>query len=160
MVVNMRTVSRNQNRVTVRQMLPAPGEAAHPALALVNSSRVGPRGPVDELEDPASLHGWLAAHALPAEGADPGALRDLRALRDAVRELLRARIEDRLPAAPALVAVNAAAADAATAAAGAAPPAPRLVWTHEPREERDAPGAARPAALAGALLAGDAIGLV
>jgi predicted RNA-binding Zn ribbon-like protein len=135
----------------MRGMRAAPGEAGHPALALANSRRAGSAGAVDELASLGSLRRWLAAQGLSAEGADRAALVFLRELRAAIRELLLARIEGRAPAAPALAAVN--------AAASAAPTAPRLVWGDEPREERNAAGVAG-AALAGALLASDAIALV
>jgi predicted RNA-binding Zn ribbon-like protein len=135
----------------MRDMTDAPGEAGHPALALANSRRAGPGGPADELASPAALRRWLVARGLPAQGADRAALAAVRHLRDAVRELLEARIEGRAPAAATVAAVN--------AAAAAAPTAPRLVWSDEPHEERDAAGADGPA-LAGALLASDAIALV
>ena len=133
----------------------APGEADRPALALVNSRRRAPGGtPVDELVSPDALRAWLAGHGLPASAPiDHDALVTLRELRDAVRELLLARIDGRLPDPAAVEAVN--------AASVAAPTACRLEWTDPgaPREVRDRFGAAG-AALAGALLAADAIDLL
>ena len=132
----------------------APGEDTRPALALVNSRRNSPEGPVDELATAASLGAWLRGHGLAAGGrvARPelGAMRELR---EAVRELLLARIEDRAPDPAAVEAVN--------AASAAAPAAPRLVWTASgtPCEESEFPNA-RGTALARALLATDAIDLV
>jgi predicted RNA-binding Zn ribbon-like protein len=130
----------------------APGEHSRPALALVNSRRSGPQGAVDELETPAALRAWLASHGLPALAARE-ALGAMCGLRDAVRELLLARIEERAPDPAAVEVVN--------AAAAAAPTAPRLVWAapHAPRLERDFPDAAGPA-LARAVFATDAIDLV
>ena len=77
----------------------------------------------------------------------------MRELREAVRELLLARIEDGAPDPAAVEAVN--------AASAAAPAAPRLVWTASgtPCEESEFPNA-RGTALARALLATDAIDLV
>jgi predicted RNA-binding Zn ribbon-like protein len=113
----------------------APGETEHPALALANSRSA--RG--EQLPTADALHAWLAAHGLPAGGAD---LPAMLALRDVVRELLLARIEDRRPVPGAVAAVNAA----------AAPTAPRLVWGDAPRAER--------AGSCTALIAADAIELV
>jgi predicted RNA-binding Zn ribbon-like protein len=128
----------------------APGEAAHPALALANSRRGGPGGPTEDLASAGALRAWLAAHALPAEGVDRAALAAMRELRDAVRELLLARIDRRTPDPGALATVN--------AAAAAAPMAPRLEWGTEPRAARAA--GAEGIVLARALLAVDAIELV
>jgi predicted RNA-binding Zn ribbon-like protein len=129
----------------------APGEDRSPALALVNTWRLTPGGPVDDLGDPAGAAGWLRRQALAA--AVPGAaeLSRLTDLRTAVRELLAALTEGRAPAAAAVEAVNAAArADAA---------APQLAW----RDGRDGPRrewhSTRPGTLDAALaaLARDAI---
>jgi predicted RNA-binding Zn ribbon-like protein len=131
----------------------APGEDRHLALALVNSRRNGPQGPVDELADVGGMAAWLADHELADPTAGPAELITLRALRDAVRELLSARIEGRAPAADAVEAVN--------AASRAAPLARVLDWPRPdaPQARRDGLGACG-AALAGALAAGDAIELV
>jgi predicted RNA-binding Zn ribbon-like protein len=129
--------TERENRIMVRTMRgdPAPGETGHPALALANSRSA--RG--EQLATPDALRRWMAAHALPAAGADLAAMLGLR---DAVRELLLARIEGRRPAAGTVEAVNAA----------ALPTAPRLVWTDAPRVEREGSGVA--------LVAADAIELV
>jgi predicted RNA-binding Zn ribbon-like protein len=133
----------------------APGEAARPALALVNSRRRAPGGDaVDELASPDALRAWLAGHGLPTSAridrAGPATMRELR---DAVRELLVARIDGRLPDPAAVQAVNSASAAASTVF--------RLEWTDPaaPREVLDRRGAAG-AAMAAALLAADAIDLV
>src|ERR687887_643324 len=103
-------------------MSAAPGEALRPALALVNSRRLEPDGPVDDLDSPAGARAWLAGHGFEATGqVGDGALGAMRELRDAVRELLVARIEARVPAAGAVETVN--------AAAAAAPMAHRLLWS-------------------------------
>ncbi|MEV7097180.1 CGNR zinc finger domain-containing protein [Amycolatopsis sp. NPDC051045] len=105
----------------------APGEDRSPALALVNTWRLTPGGPVDDLGSPGEATSWLHRHALAA--AVPGAeeLSRLTELRTAVRELLAALAEGRAPDAAAVEAVNAAArADAA---------APQLAWRGGPRRE-------------------------
>lgn len=140
----------------MRTMLPtpAPGEAARPALALANSRRNAPDGHVDDLANAAALQAWLADHGLPTdERIDRAALAALRRLRDAVRELLLARIEGRVP--------DPAAVDAVNAASAAAPTARRLVWTDPgaPREASDGFGVGGSAHVR-ALLASDAIDLV
>src|SRR4051812_45433984 len=130
----------------------APGEPQHPALALVNSRRNGPDGAVDELATVAGLRAWTVTHALPP-GEDADALAAMRDLRDAVRELLTARIEGRAPATAAVATIN--------AASAAAPVAWRLTWERaaEPRAHREALGA-NAAAQTRALVAADAIDLV
>ncbi|MGW5722364.1 CGNR zinc finger domain-containing protein [Amycolatopsis sp. NPDC003865] len=134
----METGVREANVVTA-----APGEERSPALALVNTRRLSAGGEVDDLAGPADAAGWLG---LPTLGADDlGRVTDLRA---AVRELLAAVTEERVPSADAVETVNAAArADAA---------APQLVWPH--REWRST----RPGSLEAALaaLARDAIDVV
>jgi predicted RNA-binding Zn ribbon-like protein len=148
-------------------MTTAPGESARPALALVNSRRNEPAGPIDELASPAAMRAWLADHGLqttsspfaPAgnegraadERDDDAALAAMRALRDAVRELLVARIDGRAPDPVAVETVN--------AAAAAAPTVRRLTWTDAPLEARDHVGTGG-ATRARALLADDAIDLV
>ena len=104
---------------------PAPGEAASPALALVNTRYHGLRGEVDLLAragDPGALlvELGLAPHDA---AADPTLPPRLRALRDDVREILRARVDRRLPQAEAVAAVN--------AAAAAAPRAAELRWSDD-----------------------------
>jgi predicted RNA-binding Zn ribbon-like protein len=132
----------------------APGEAARPALALVNSRRNDGDGPVDDLATPAGLSAWLEERGLaPSTPVDDAALGAVRELRGAVRELLDARIAGRAPDQAAVETVN--------TAAAAAPTARRLTWTDAgtPREERNCLGA-EGVALARALLATDAIDLV
>ena len=133
---------------------PAPGEAAHPALALVNSCRNDAGEPIDDLATPGGLHAWLTQQALvPDARVDEDALAAVRELRAAVRDLLRARIEMRVPNQGAIEIVN--------AAAAAAPTARRLTWTEPaaPHEERHCLGNGG-VPLARALLAADAIDLV
>jgi predicted RNA-binding Zn ribbon-like protein len=131
----------------------APGEAARPALALVNSRRNDADGPVDELATRAGLGTWLAEQGLAHARVDEAALAAVRELRGAVRELLEARIAGRVPEPAAVETVN--------AAAAAAPTARRLTWTDPdtPRAERYSLRAGG-TALARALLAADAIDLV
>jgi predicted RNA-binding Zn ribbon-like protein len=136
-------------------MPPAPGERAHPALALANSRHNAPAGPIDELASPATMGAWLAAHdfarATGDARDDEGALAAMRELRRAVRELLLARVEGRVADPAAVAAVN--------EAAFAAPAAPRLTWTDSPRTTRDFRDAGGPAR-ARAVVAADAIDLV
>ncbi len=133
---------------------PAPGESVHSALALVNSRRNGPNGQIDELASTAQLCRWLTGHHVVAvQACDSAALHSVIALRDAVRELLRARIEGRTPDPNSLQAVN--------QAAAAAPTARLLDWpsVDGPSERRDCLGAGG-ITLARALLAENAIELV
>jgi predicted RNA-binding Zn ribbon-like protein len=132
----------------------APGEVARPALALVNSRRNDADGPVDDLATAAGLGRWLAERGLvPRARVDAAALAAVRELRDAVRELLEARIAARAPGPAAVETVN--------AAVAAAPTARRLTWTHPggPREEQYGLGAGG-VPLACALLAADAIDVI
>jgi predicted RNA-binding Zn ribbon-like protein len=132
----------------------APGEAARPALALVNSRRNDADGPVDDLATPPDLGVWLAEQGLVSHArVDDAALAGVRELRGAVRALLEARIAGRAPHPAAVETVN--------AAAAAAPTARRLIWTDPdtPGEERYCLGAGG-VPLARALLAADAIDLV
>jgi predicted RNA-binding Zn ribbon-like protein len=135
------------------RVMVAPGEAARPALALVNSRRNDGGVELDDMATPAHLRAWLRERGL-ARGArvDAAALAAVRELRGAVRELLEARIELRAPDQAAVGIVN--------AAAAAAPSARRLIWADagSPREERHHLTAGLP--LACALLAADAIDLV
>lgn len=136
-----------------RETGPAPGESLHPALALANSRRNTADGPIGELASAVSLRAWLAAHRF--EGVRASHADDVRAfaqLRDAVRELLLARIEGRVPQKTALALVN----DAAAAAASA----PQLRWPATGPEQSRDPVGARGSTLAQALIAADAIELV
>jgi predicted RNA-binding Zn ribbon-like protein len=100
----------------------APGEERSPALALVNTRRLSPAGPVDDLAEPGPAAAWLRLPSVTAED-----LRRLHDLRAAVRELLAALAENRSPAGDAVATVNAAArADAA---------APQLAWRSGPVRE-------------------------
>jgi predicted RNA-binding Zn ribbon-like protein len=131
----------------------APGEAIRPSLALVNSRRNSPDGPLDELASAPSLRAWLTAHGLdtPRRGSSAD-VTSFRTLRDAVREVLLARIDHRLPQRGAVAVVNRAAAEA--------PAVRQLRWDADgPREVRDL-SAAPHAARARALLAADAISLI
>jgi predicted RNA-binding Zn ribbon-like protein len=133
---------------------PAPGESARPALALVNTRHNVAGAPLDELATPAGLGAWLAGQGLvPDAHVNDAALTAVRELRDAVRELLQARIDGRAPDQGAVETVN--------AAAAAAPMARRLTWADPgaPREERQYLGAGG-VPLACARLAADAIDLV
>lgn len=137
-----------------RDTSPAPGEDEHLSLALANSRRNSSRGPVDELDGAASLRAWLGAHGLAAAGrrCRAGDVAAFRELRDAVREVLLARIEARVPDREAVAIVN--------RAAAAVPLALQLDWPADgPREVSDSRGV-QGAALAGALVAADAIELV
>jgi predicted RNA-binding Zn ribbon-like protein len=118
----MKDELREANVVTA-----APGEERSPALALVNTRRLGAGGEVDDLAEPHATAEWLRRHELPAASLDADDLGRVADLRAAVRELLAALAEDRSPAAAALEAVNAAArADAA---------APQLTWPSGPHRE-------------------------
>jgi predicted RNA-binding Zn ribbon-like protein len=132
----------------------APGEAARPALALVNTRRNDHGAPIDDLATTADVGTWLARHGLaPDARVDNAALVAIRELRNAVRELLEARIDGRAPDDAAVQTIN--------AAAAAAPMARRLTWTSpgNPRQESHYPGVLG-VPLAWAILAGDAIDLV
>jgi predicted RNA-binding Zn ribbon-like protein len=131
----------------------APGEAARPALALVNSRRNDAGAQLDDLATPTDLGAWLRKQGLgPDARVDAAALASVRELRDAVRELLEARIEVRAPDPAAVEIVN--------AAAAAAPSARGLTWTDADAPSEDWRFLAAGVPLACALLAADAIDLV
>jgi predicted RNA-binding Zn ribbon-like protein len=121
---------------------------------LANTRRNGRSGPIDEIATGTDLRRWLSDRGL-ATDADVGErdLEAMRELRDAVRELLLARVEGRGPEPKALEVVN--------AASAAAPTARLLVWegADAPIAERDGLGADG-VALARSLLAADAIDLI
>ena len=101
--------------------LPLLGEPL--ALELANTIVAGPDGEIDLLAAPGERDAWIRAHLdeLPAaalEQQPSGA--QLRALRDAVRQLVGAAIESRPPPPAALDELN--------AAARLAAPTPVLVW--------------------------------
>ncbi|MEU0791476.1 CGNR zinc finger domain-containing protein [Amycolatopsis sp. NPDC005961] len=103
----------------------APGEERSPALALVNTRRLGAGGEVDDLAEPPAAASWLGLP--PATSLDAEDLSRVTDLRAAVRELLAALAEDRAPSTGAVETVNAAAsADAA---------APQLTWPSGPHRE-------------------------
>jgi predicted RNA-binding Zn ribbon-like protein len=108
----------------------APGEDRSPALALANSQRTRPRQTVDDLNTVADLRRWLDRRGIDAHSRTIGRqeLLRLRELRDAIRELLAARVDARAPRGEAVSIVN--------AAARAAPTSPYLTW-----EQRGAPHA-------------------
>jgi predicted RNA-binding Zn ribbon-like protein len=132
-----------------------PGERDHPALALVNSRHNSRAGIVDHLADPEALGEWLAWRSLAPRGAaaTEADLERARALRDAVRELMVASLEQRAPAASAVATVN--------EASAVAPAADQLRWKDADGfvRTRSAPGAGE-LRRALAALAEDAIGLV
>lgn len=136
--------------VANRDVPPAPGEERHPALALVNSRRLAGGEPVDELGTVPRARRWTRAHGLGEGVRRASDAAELRRLRDAVRDLLEARMEGREPGATALEAVNAA----------ASPNLLRLAWDADgPRAVRERPGADG-LARSLAVLAGDAMELV
>jgi predicted RNA-binding Zn ribbon-like protein len=132
-----------------------PGERDHPSLAFVNSRHNSRTGPVDHLATPEALGEWLAWRALTGGSATAGDedLQAARALREAVRELLSASVERRVPTPSAVATVN--------AASATAPAAHRLQWdaARAPVRTRSAPQAGE-VARALAALAEDAIDLV
>ncbi|HUA50005.1 MAG TPA: CGNR zinc finger domain-containing protein [Solirubrobacteraceae bacterium] len=131
----------------------APGERRHLSLALANSRRNTPEGPLDELASPASLRAWLSARGFEQIGrCGPAQVVEFRLLRDAIRELLEARIQQRLPERTAVALVN--------RAASAAPSVSQLRWdAGGPPEVVDRPGG-RGTAVARAVIAADAIELI
>jgi predicted RNA-binding Zn ribbon-like protein len=97
-------------RIVTAPLPPAPGADQHPALDLANSAVVLPTGEIDLIATPAGATEWLVSRGL----APPDArLREvcaarLRALREHVRELLRAATTPSAPDPADLAAVNAA----------------------------------------------------
>ncbi|MFF9689798.1 CGNR zinc finger domain-containing protein [Streptomyces sp. NPDC014623] len=128
----MRSVEEFVREETV--LLPAPGEAEHPALALANSAVALPGGhTADLLGTPARAEQWLARRGLaPADaGLEEVCATQLRSLREQVRSLLASRIAGQ-PALPAAVtAVN----DAMTRV----PTASLLLWDEKTGPYRAAP---------------------
>lgn len=101
--------------------LPILGEPL--AIELANTVVVAEDCQLDLLQSPGDVEAWIRAHRdeLPERALeDPPSLKALRRLRDAVRELLHAALEERAPAAEALRCVNAASAEFA--------PRPLLEW--------------------------------
>jgi predicted RNA-binding Zn ribbon-like protein len=77
--------------------MPAPGEERSVALALVNTRFEDSRGTVDELTDQDAAGAWLVAHAgAPrALSLSPRDLERVDALRESIREVLSALMEER-----------------------------------------------------------------
>lgn len=151
----MRSLVQKSYTPTVAVQPTIPGEEHSVALALVNSLHASPSGPVDHIEDAASLWAWLFARGLTDADHDviAGDVAGVQALRTAVRELLAARIEHRAPDRVTVDEVN--------AAAAMVPRAPALQWESAGRPERtSAPTRARSAARVLAAIATDAIDLL
>jgi predicted RNA-binding Zn ribbon-like protein len=100
----------------------APGEDTSLALALANSRRTTPRQTVDDLDTVADLRGWLDRREIVDRPTGIGheELVRLHDLRDAIRELLGAGVQARVPREDAVSIVN--------AAARSAPSFRRLEW--------------------------------
>jgi hypothetical protein len=75
----------------------APGESRSVALALANSRRTLPRETVEHLQTVDDMVQWLSVRGLEVAAARLGSaeLRRLLELREAVRELLAARVENK-----------------------------------------------------------------
>jgi predicted RNA-binding Zn ribbon-like protein len=97
--------------IIVRTIPAAPGEERSPALALVNSRHNSPSGLVDHIGCPRDALNWLTSHGLVPESADvtEDQLARLHELRQAMREVLTARLEKREPQGVAVAALNRAA---------------------------------------------------
>ena len=162
-----------QDDLSARLEPAVPGEDVSIALALVNTRLHGPDGPRDLLAEPADVRAWLAGHGLVPEVGPRGDGSDgdgrgsagwgsagwgdrLRELRESIRALLAARIDDTVPDVADLAAVN--------AALAAAPCVTSVAWDEGgPRvgqrrtartDDPLAPALAALAADAGQLLAG------
>jgi len=98
-------------------MAGAQGEERSAALTFVNTDRVGPSGPDDDLSDNAKAVTWLRQHDY-----KPGTLdvERLVLLRAAIRELFAARADKKVAGRQAIERVN--------REAAADPVAPRLTW--------------------------------
>jgi predicted RNA-binding Zn ribbon-like protein len=131
-----------------------PGEPQFVSLALVNSRHHSRAGVVDHLSSPDALREWLVERSLAEAAITPDAheLDAALRLRDAIRELLLARIEDRTPAAATVAAVN--------EAAAAAPAAANLHWELGGAPRRTKASEAGGVTRALAALAEDAITLI
>ncbi|MFF9478763.1 CGNR zinc finger domain-containing protein [Streptomyces sp. NPDC014733] len=92
----------------------APGEDSHLSLALINTAFPRPSGPFDELSDAGAARAWLVGRDLLAPEVACGEPESARlcALREALRALFEALIEEAAPGAEALESVNAALAQA------------------------------------------------
>ncbi len=109
----------------------APGEDRRVALALANSLHMAGGELADDLASVPALRAWLDTHGLRCAGrVGHDELAAVHRLRNAVRELLLACAEGRVPERASLETVN--------EAAAAAPASPRLVWSGpEPVAELD-----------------------
>ena len=167
-----------QEDLSARLVPAVPGEDVSIALALVNTRLHGPDGPRDLLAEPADVRAWLAGHGLVPEvgqggdgpdgdgwsdrrldgdGRSDGGWGDrLRELRESIRTLLAARIDDSVPDVADLAAVNAALAAAPCVTSVAWDEGgPRVGQRRTPRTNDPlAPALAALAADAGDLLAG------
>lgn len=123
------------------------------AIELANTVVAGEDGERDLLRSADDVTAWIDAHRdeLPPRAGDaPPTPAQLRRLRDAVRELIDAAIEQRAPAPDALRRVN--------AAGSAVAPRPILRWQDDgPPRVTDASAEARPAKAALALIARSAV---
>jgi predicted RNA-binding Zn ribbon-like protein len=131
-----------------------PGEEEFAALALVNSRHHSRAVMVDHISTPDTLARWLAERSLVAQASTvtDDDLDAARRLRDAIREVLLARIEARVPAPAAVAAIN--------GATAAAPAADQLRWEAPARPRRTRTSEADDVTRALAVLAEDAIALV
>ena len=126
------------------------------AIELHNTLYATPGGPVDGLAEAASAAAWLRAlgDRLPAGGAGRGpSRRDLFALRQVVRDVLHAVIENRAPSRASLDALN--------RASARAPRSPEVRWRRDrPPEASVRFHSRRRADIVLSAIAADAIGLV
>lgn len=101
---------------------PAPGEAEHSSLALVNTEFELPGGPYEGLPDGLAAGRWLRERGLgPVGSVTQAELRRLRLLREAVRAVFSAHIAGERPAEQAL--------DCFNEALAAAPGVRELAWS-------------------------------
>lgn len=101
---------------------PAPGEAEHCSLALVNTEFELPGGPYEGLPDGAAAGRWLRERGLgPVGSVTQAELRRLRLLREATRAVFSAHIAGERPEGQALECFN----DALAAAPGVS----ELAWS-------------------------------
>src|SRR5882757_2040060 len=101
-------------------MAGAQGEERSAALTFVNTDRVGPSGPDDDLSDNAKAVTWLRQHDYKPGTFGASDLERLVELRAAIRELFAARADKKVAGRQAIERVN--------REAAADPVAPRLTW--------------------------------
>jgi predicted RNA-binding Zn ribbon-like protein len=133
----------------------APGEESSLALALANTIRTHGRTTIDAIATNAQLSSWLLEHDLLTGEAtvSDSDLTRFRALRDAVRTLLRCAVDGQRAPADAVRIVN--------HASATAPPALRLDWsTNRPRRQQPTSTASDPVLAAEGKIAADAIELL